>query len=98
MAKAIIFTDSTLNKLVTKQSIFDSLCAQQGAYMERKGLDAPVVKARALKRYARACYKAFKANRKACVTDRDHSRLSKALNKRLKMTARRPDFLNAQPI
>ena len=96
MAKAqIILTNEESNKLVTKADIFNALSAQQDAYMERKGLEAPVAKVRALKRYARLCWKAFKANRKACVSERDHKRLAKALAKRLKLTARKPEFLNA---
>lgn len=98
MAKnAIALNHEALNKLVSKQLIFDALCVQQGLYMRRKNLQTALITPRALKQYAKGCYAEFKAQRAACTNEREHKRLNRALMKRMNMEARRPEFLNAIP-
>lgn len=97
MAKAIALNHEALNRIITKQLIFDALSVQQGLYMRRKGLNNVLITPRALKQYAKSCYLAFKAKRAECKTEREHKKLNRALMKRMDMTARRPEFLNAIP-
>lgn len=80
--------------LVSIDTIFNSFCAQQGHYMRRNKLAAPVISAEDLREWAGLCYDAFQdqlAAAKGIVATR---KLRRALVSALRMTSY--NFLEAK--
>ena len=96
-AVAEVFPELAALRSVTRAQILDLLLAQQEQYSKDHLFStAASVKRSKLNKYAKACYKAFRANFKLCLTTKDFKRLHKFYLAKTALTGK--DFLNANLI
>ena len=96
-AVAEAFPELVTLRSVTRAQILDLLLAQQEQYSKDHLFStAASVKRSKLNKYAKACYKAFRANFKLCLTTKDFKRLHKFYLAKTALTGK--DFLNANLI
>lgn len=96
-AVAEAFPELVTLRSVTRAQILDRLLAQQDQYAkDHRVTDAAAVNRSKLNKYAKACYKAFRANFKLCLTAKDFKRLHKFYMAKTALTGK--DFLNANLI
>jgi hypothetical protein len=81
------------NRELTELGLRALLINQQSYYCVRTRTSDDPVSKKAMAKYAKLCFKAFKHNLRLCVTDRDHLRLHRHLLKRTRIGGQ--DFLSA---
>ncbi len=88
----VSFSAKALLKIRSVESLFDTFCAQQGAFMNRNGLTTVPVHRDQLRAYATECHALLQQQIKACKTDADFEKLDRALSKQMG-TKTRPAFI-----
>lgn len=81
--KSVTLSAAALNSMVTANSIFECLCAQQGRIMRETNVKKPIVDPALLKNYATKCFKSFRAQMQRCTTAKQHAALREAYAQRV---------------
>lgn len=89
---SVSFTTGAFLKIISADTLFDTCCAQQGAFMNRNGLKTVPVLPDQLRQYATECHSLLQAQIKACKTEADLEKLDRALTKQMQ-TTKRPGFI-----